>query len=103
MDIESLKLIVQTLTSLGAGSKEAFFWWLVIHEAVPTLLWVSFWFTVLVLAYKAFIYLLKSNSASTEFRRQLEELRNALPFQYYKSNLEIMDEAVKKLTELTKK
>lgn len=42
MDIENLKLIINTLNSLGANTKESFIWWLVLTTG-PTYIFGLIW------------------------------------------------------------
>lgn len=44
--MEELKLILQTLATMGESAKTAFIWWLVVHELIPTLLFTAFGFSV---------------------------------------------------------
>ena len=42
MDIEQLKLIVDTISSLGVESKSAFIWWLVVSK-IPAIIFGLIW------------------------------------------------------------
>lgn len=42
MNMEELKLIADTITSLGAQGKEAFIWWVVLETIPSFLLWSGF-------------------------------------------------------------
>lgn len=40
MDSEQLRMILDALTSMGEGGKEAFIYWLLMTEVVPAVVWV---------------------------------------------------------------
>lgn len=63
MDIDQLKLILETVTSLGAEGKSAFIWWLVLDKGIPALIWAGF-FTIF---YRVAMAALTSIRAVNEF------------------------------------
>jgi hypothetical protein len=40
MDIEQLKLILETLRTMGEAGKDAFIWWILLDKALPVLAWL---------------------------------------------------------------
>lgn len=72
MNMEELKLIADTITSLGAQGKEAFIWWVVLETIPPFLLWSGF---IGVMYYG--ISLIRAYAASQTF---FTECRDALGY-----------------------
>ncbi len=52
MNPEELKLIVETITTLGAQGKEAFIWFLVFKYGISALLWMTLFPAVLYTIYR---------------------------------------------------
>lgn len=42
MKDEQMKMVLDALTSLGEGAREAFFWWLFFDKALPVIGWLVF-------------------------------------------------------------
>ena len=40
MDTEQLKMILETLRTMGAAGHDAFVWWLLLDKALPVLAWL---------------------------------------------------------------
>ena len=70
MDIENLKLIINALNELGANSKEAFMWWLVLTYG-STYLFGLIWSFIAIYIIRSVYYLINGIS-------QIEQLKKAI-------------------------
>lgn len=70
MDIDQLKLILETVTSLGAEGKSAFIWWLVLDKGIQALIWAGF-FTVFYRVAMAALTSIRSVNEFCNFRDRL--------------------------------
>jgi hypothetical protein len=64
MDIEQLKLIINTINSLGANAKEGFIWWLVVDK-VPGMLFGVAWTVILAYVIKRGLDMVRGVLASS--------------------------------------
>ena len=67
MDIEQLKLIIDTLNSLGENSKEAFIYWIIIKYGT-TYLFGIIWSCIAIYLIKKVYFLLNNLSMLKDFR-----------------------------------
>lgn len=76
MNVEQLKLILDSMAALGEGAKEAFIWWLFFDKALPVIGWMV---TIAAITYavKLFVSWGQRNS-------RFEELRSACGVNEYK-------------------
>jgi hypothetical protein len=95
VDIEQLKLILETLATMGESGKDAFIWWLVLDKVLPVFGWI--------VTFSGFIFIALRVINMSSNLQKLEELRDALGVGSYGSitNWEI-DETLKKAMQIVK-
>jgi hypothetical protein len=91
MNIDELKLILDTVSKLGEAGKEAFVWWLVADKALPVLSWLAFFGTVSYTAIK--VVRLLTRKPVDDDRSQIEVARDALRTHWLYSKDPTMDSA----------
>lgn len=71
MDIEQLRLVMETLAQMGAHGKEAFIWWLFFDKALPSIVWLILLPCVLITASRVI-------SRMSENEQRLRNIRDIL-------------------------
>lgn len=98
MDIEKLKLIMDTLSAMGTAGKEAFIWWLAVDRVLPFFLWLLAIPSVLYTIWRIAVLV----ATNTEEQKTMSQLRTilAIPGRGWVDRSEMM-EIIQKTTELT--
>lgn len=65
MNIEEIKMITETISTLGVQGKEAFIWWLILDKGLCFLVAVF----LIIAAYKAVIHLVFQNYCVSSLKR----------------------------------
>jgi len=96
MEIEQLKLILETLRTLGEAGKEGFLWWLLLDKG-PTLIWSIFLPLVVGLVILA-VY--KANTKYCEFKQFTEAVFSLTGHPVYEVDRKTYrDQVIKRLKE----
>jgi hypothetical protein len=69
MDLEQLKLILETISTMGGDAKEFGIWWLIattLPSLIVNLLWCGFCILVLALAYRTIQHLIRVSAAANK-------------------------------------
>jgi len=74
MDIEQLKLVLETVQQLGAQGKEAFIWWVVLDKVLPVLGWLITFAGLMTVVF----WLIRAVQSANEDAARLEKLRDVL-------------------------
>lgn len=85
MNMENLKMIIDSLNNLGSGAKEAFYWWLIINYGLSYFIGLI-WSVIGGLAIWKGI---KMGEVAIRGSSQIEILANAAGTAYYFSNREL--------------
>ena len=70
MEMEQLKLIMETLTTMGEAGKDAFIWWLVLDKLIPVIAWL--------LVFSGFLLLVFYITRVLSVFERFKELRDVL-------------------------
>jgi len=74
MDIEQLKLVLETVQQLGAQGKEAFIWWIVLDKVLPVLGWLITFAGLMTVGF----WVIRAVQSANEDAARLKQLRDAL-------------------------
>ena len=90
MDMEQLKMVLETIQQLGMQGKEAFIWWLVLDKALPVLGWMIFMCFLLVVIYWTIRAIMNHNDYYTAITQIREVLCLPRRWQYDDDDLDSM-------------
>lgn len=99
MDIEQLKLVIETVKSVSGDAQAVAIWWLVLDKLLPIIAWLI----VAALAYKIISVLVHKVLLEKECEETLKILRDTLGCGYGYLSQEERNRIVKKVIELNAK